>query len=488
MMTSRAERAVWALDADVLGDYVAGQRWFGSKARERAGAHLVDTAVLRGQEPSLVLALLAVRFQPGTHELYQLPLGLRPGSEGWPDVSIGDANGFTVYDGLADPALARELVHLIRAGESQPAGEGAVEFHWLEGFAALGGELGSARLVGTEQSNSSVVFEDELIVKAYRRLEAGINPELEMLRFLTEREFPNIAPLGGWYAYVGRPLEATLGIVQEYVPRAQDGWELALDELAESPERFLGRLARLGEVTAQMHNVLASEPGDPSFSPDEPSLESLGLLTASIDEEIEQVFLELPEDVDALAPIVGRGEEVRERLRQRTHAGGTGRVIRHHGDYHLGQTLWAGGLDSRAPAGLPPEPSPASAGDWVVLDFEGEPARSLPERRRKRSPLRDVAGMLRSFAYAASAVELLRGSAAPPGWEERARGQFLDAYLATVDPSIVPPGREAFDRLLSVFELEKAVYELRYELNSRPEWLAIPVAGILRLLEQPVGR
>jgi maltokinase len=480
-MASRAERAVWALDAEVLGNYAAGQRWFGSKARERVGAHLVDTAVLRDQAPNLVLALLAVRFQPGTHELYQLPLGLRPRPEGWPDVSIGNANEFTVYDGLADPALARELVHLIRAGDSQPAGEGIVEFHQLEGFAALGGELGSARLVGTEQSNSSVVFDDELILKAYRRLEPGLNPELEMLRFLTEREFPNIAPLGGWYAYVGRPLEATLGIVQEFVARALDGWELALDELAESPERFLGRLARLGDVTAQMHNVLASEPGDPNFSAEEPSLESLGLLTASIDEEIEHVFLELPDDVEAVAPIVGRGEEVRERLRQRTHAGGTGRVIRHHGDYHLGQTLWAGGLET--PAATQPTPQ----GDWVILDFEGEPARSLPERRRKRSPLRDVAGMLRSFAYAASAVELLRGSLTPPGWEERARSEFVDAYLASVDPSIVPPGREAFDRLLSVFELEKAVYELRYELNSRPDWLAIPVAGILRLLEQPVG-
>src|SRR6266545_4010813 len=246
---SSPERAVWALDAGALGGYVGGQRWFGSKARERVGAHIVDTAVLREQAPSLVLALLAVRFEPGTHELYQLPLGLRPKAEGWADVSIDDAGGYTAYDGLADPALARELVHLIRAGKAQPAGEGTVEFHQLEGFAALGSELGSARLVGTEQSNSSVVFDDELILKAYRRLEPGINPELEMLRFLTEREFPNIAALGGWYAYVGRPLEATLGILQEFVPEGIDGWELALDELADAPERFLVRLQRLGHVT-----------------------------------------------------------------------------------------------------------------------------------------------------------------------------------------------------------------------------------------------
>src|SRR6185503_1704869 len=130
--------------------------------------------------------------------------------------------------------------------------------------------------------------------------------------------------------------------------------------------------------------------------------------------------------VPDLDPIRGRGEEVRERLRLLTNIGGTGRVIRHHGDFHLGQTLW-------------------SNDDWVILDFEGEPARSMPERRRKRSPLRDVAGMLRSFAYVASAVEQLRGSAAPSGWEERARAEFLDGYLSSVDPLLVPPGPEAFE-------------------------------------------
>ena len=119
----------------------------------------------------------------------------------------------------------------------------------------------------------------------------------------------------------------------------------------------------------------------------------------------------------------------------------------------------------------------------MILDFEGEPARSLPERRRKRSPLRDVAGMLRSFAYAVSAVEILRGARAPDGWEERAREEFLSGYMATVDQSLLPSGETALERLLTIFELEKAVYELRYELDHRPDWIHIPVAGILRMLE-----
>ena len=211
--------------------------------------------------------------------------------------------------------------------------------------------------------------------------------------------------------------------------------------------------------------MLASDPNDPAFAPETPCVEALGLLTATVDEEIERVFLDLPEDDERLEPIVGRGEEVREQLRMLTHAGRAGMTIRTHGDYHLGQTLWADD-------------------DWVILDFEGEPARSLTDRRRKRSPLRDVAGMLRSFAYAATAAELLRGTDAPDGWEEQAREQFLDGYLSTVDPSLLPSGQAAIDRLLAVFELEKAVYELRYELDNRPDWVGIPVAGIQRLIEQ----
>ncbi len=162
-----------------------------------------------------------------------------------------------------------------------------------------------------------------------------------------------------------------------------------------------------------------------------------------------------------------------------TYAGATGKAIRTHGDYHLGQTLWA---PRDAEGGLAGDAS--GPGDWVVLDFEGEPARSLTERRRKRSPLRDLAGMLRSFAYVATAAELLRDAPVPEGWEDQARAQFLEGYFDTVDPSLLPVGQVAIDRLLTVFELEKAVYELRYELDNRPAWVGIPVAGIQRLIEQ----
>ena len=423
-----------------LIDFVTNQRWYASKTRDVSHSQVVDRAVLR-DDPHLELLLVEIRFDTGTHETYQL---------------LAD----DTLDALTDPLSVRELVPMMRRGVTMPAVDGVVEFAAISGF---GGELREARPVGAEQSNTSIVFDEELILKVFRRVEAGINPELELLRFLTEHGFENIAQLVGWYSYTGRQMDATLGILQRFVS-GRDGWEHALDTMTAGADEFVASTRRLGEVTGRMHSTLGSDPNDPSFSPEETSGESLGLLTATVDEEIESVFLDLPDDVPELEPIRGRGEEVRERLRMLSNLGGPGRVIRHHGDFHLGQTLWVDG-------------------DWVILDFEGEPARSLPERRRKRSPLRDVAGMLRSFAYAASAAPLLRGIDPPEDWQARAREQFLAGYRATVEQSLVPTG-SGMDRLLLVFELEKAVYELRYELNNRPDWVKIPVAGILRLLDE----
>ena len=458
---SELVRLVEQIDEARLAEYVTGRRWFGAKSREVAGARVLEAAVAREGPPALVLALVEIRFGPGTHDIYQMPFGLRPREEGWTAGAICDVDGFVAYDAMEDPQLARELVRLIGSGRTLEADEAMLEFRTVDGVPD--GGLGEARPMGVEQSNTSVVFDDRLVLKLYRRLEAGINPELELLRFVTERGFEGIAPLEGWAAHTGRLIDATLAILQNFVPGDGDGWTLAVDSIRSGDtEAFLSRLRALGEVTGSMHTVLGSDAGDASFAPEEPSAETLALLTATIDEEIEQVFANLPE-LPELEPIAGRGEEVREHLRGRSQIGGVGRVIRHHGDYHLGQVLW-------------------TREGWIAIDFEGEPARSLPERRRKRSPLRDVAGMLRSFAYVASAAEIGGGPRPPEGWEESARTEFLAGYRETIDPTLVPHG-ESFDRLLQIFELEKAVYELRYELDNRPDWVPIPVAGIVRLLE-----
>jgi trehalose synthase-fused probable maltokinase len=449
-------------DVEALTEWVEGQRWYASKSRAVTGVELVETVVLRDEPPLLFLALLQTRFATGTHELYQLALGVRPADEGWSEQVIAETEDWTIYDALADPLHGRELLARVDAEDAIETEEGRFAFQRAGGSLQLPEDM-PVRPIGVEQSNSSLVFAEQLVMKVFRKLEAGTNPELELLSFLTSRGFPNIAPLYGAYTYDGRSLAATLGIVQRFFPDGVGGWELALDEITTDPDQFLERLGSLGEVTAQMHTVLASDASDPAFSPEEPSHEALSLLTATVDEDIERVFSRLPDD-ERVAPIVGSGQDVREHLGALAQLGVGGRVIRTHGDYHLGQTL-------HTPRG------------WVILDFEGEPARPLPERRQKRSPLRDVAGMLRSFAYVTSAVEIMRGQPAPEDFEQRARETFLRHYLDTVDRSLLPAGEAAIEHLLSVFELEKAVYELRYELDNRPDWVAIPVAGIRRLLE-----
>ncbi len=409
-----------------LNEWLVKQRWFASKSREIAEVNVLEQIEL-SDDPRFGLQLVEARFHSGRHELYQLLRGV--------------------------PGSARVLGDLMGAEAA------------IDGVAFHGGRApsGHMRPMGAEQSNSSFVLGDELVLKVFRRLEPGVNPELEMLRFLSLRGFPNTAALAGWYDYAGDRMHATLGILQEYIGEARDGWQLALDD----PQGLLTRIAELGRATGEMHSALASDVEDQAFAPEQPSSEALSLLTATIDEQIEQVFLDLRDGDPAVASIMGRGEDIRERLQAMSHVGVGGRLIRHHGDYHLGQTM-------------------VRDEGWVILDFEGEPARSLLERRRKRSPLRDVAGMLRSFAYAASASQLMRGVPSPEGWEEQARTDFLEAYYATVEPTLLPAGRSAIEKLLAIFEVEKAVYELRYELNNRPDWVPIPVAGIARLLEADI--
>jgi len=421
-----------------LVEYVHDQRWFGGKSLEVSGAEIVDQGVLRAQ-PRLADALVELRYRDGNHDLYQLLFG-----EGEEDV-------------IAEPSTGTELVRLVREGATVPTTDGQIAFERFADLPEI--PLESSRLLGVEQSNSSLVVDDACFVKVYRRLEAGENPDLELTRFLVAHGYEHVPRLYGWWSYAGPPLVATLGMVQQYVPSSIDGWSLALEELVGRPDDFVARVHRLGQVIGELHATLARDPEDPAFCAEETSPESVALLTASVDEDIENVFLHLP-DADVVAPIAGRGDAVRDLLRGLASIGSVGRRIRHHGDLHLGQVLWANG-------------------DWLVIDFEGEPARPLPERRAKRSPLRDVAGMLRSFTYAASVAGVPH-----TGVEERARSEFLEGYIEAVQGSGLLPPREATERLLRIFELEKAVYELRYELTHRPDWVQVPVAGIMRLLEE----
>lgn len=447
------------LDLAAVGTWLEGQRWYGSKSRHVTAVEIEERVALA---PALLLTIVQTRFATGSHDLYQLPLAFLSGvREDGPSVMTRTPE-WAVVDAVADPELVRDLLRQIDAEATIDGEGGCFRFARIEDTGPLTPEA-AVRPMGVEQSNSSVVFGADTVLKIFRKLEPGINPELELLHFLTRRGFPNIAPLQGWYEYEGRAFSATLGVAQRFFPDAVGGWELALDQITTDPAVFLAELGSLGTVTAELHNALASDANDPSFSPEEPSSESLALLTATIDEDIERIFVRLPDD-ERVAGIAGRGQDVRERFAMRAQIGSGGRAIRTHGDYHLGQTLH---LSDR----------------WLIIDFEGEPARPLFERRQKRSPLRDVASMLRSFAYAASAAEIMRGIPAPGAFEERARRTFLEHYFSAIDPALLPSGEAAILNLLSIFELEKAIYELQYELDNRPDWLPIPVAGIARLLE-----
>jgi maltokinase len=470
-VTNPARAEMERLDLENVATWLEAQRWYASKSRHVTGLQF-DESVAIADGPPLILNLVQARFASGSHELYQLPFALLGADQVGERPVVSATEDWTAVDAVADPELLRELLRQIDAEQTLEGAAGTFRFRRVE----LSGPLpldAPVRPMGVEQSNSSIVFGDDTVLKVFRRLEPGINPELEVLQFLTRRGFANIAPLQGWYEYEGKSFAATLGVAQRFFSDAVGGWELALDQIATDPAAFLPELGGLGAVTAQLHNCLASDPGDPAFSPEEPSAQSMSLLTATIDEDIERVFVRLPDD-ERVAAIAGRGQDVRERIAMRAQMGVGGRAIRTHGDYHLGQTLHMGGSH---PAGR------GAGSGWVIIDFEGEPARPLFERRQKRSPLRDVAGMLRSLAYATSAAEIMRGIPAPGQFEDQARAIFLENYFATIDLALLPGGDAAIRNMLAIFELEKAIYELQYELDNRPDWLPIPVAGIARLLE-----
>lgn len=412
-----------ALSSDELLALVVGQRWFGAKEREPEGAHVAAVAYADGE---LELALVEVRFLEGTHDTYALALCF---ADGAPE------------DALDRPSCVRRLAAL--CGVETPCA--------------------TVRPIGVEQSNSSVVLDEAHVLKLYRRLEAGPNPELELLQVLAESGFANAPRLNGSLEYRGDPLDTVLAVVTGLVDAVGDGWALAVHALAAGDPQWLPRRARrLGEVTGGMHAALAAT-DDPQLAPEQPSAELVGLLAATIDEDISRLTL----DAVGLAgtPLGRRLEAVRELVLELGHVGPPGLVARVHGDYHLGQVLWT------------------AADDWVVIDFEGEPARPLAERRRRTSPLRDVAGMLRSFAYAASAAALLHDVQAPEEWEWSCRAAFLDGWRSTVDQRLLPAGESGLERLLELFELERLLYEVRYELGNRPDWVSIPAQGLQRLLE-----
>ena len=306
------------------------------------------------------------------------------------------------------------------------------------------------RRLAVEQSNTSVVLGERLILKLYRLLEPGDNPDLEIGAFLTDAGFADTPALAGSVRYEAGGEPASAAMLQAYVPGAGDAWESLRSALAEDPGRATGMVERIGDVTARLHRALASRPDDPSFPARDATVEESAAWRASAERELMRATEAVRgTDHDRLVAVA---PAVRARFADAFgSAAGGATVSRIHGDYHLGQLL------ARADGG------------FSVIDFEGEPARPLAERRAPSSPLRDVAGMLRSLDYAARSAEREHGLDAET-WLGGARETFLAAYGAA-DPA-----------LLEAFELEKACYEVRYEAAMRPDWMWLPLAAVGRLV------
>ncbi|MGK2937145.1 MAG: maltokinase N-terminal cap-like domain-containing protein, partial [Solirubrobacteraceae bacterium] len=427
-----------ALEPGAIDAWISEQRWFAAKARGLARVEIVDAVELGDQEPIVVIAIIEAVFHAGTREHYQLPLVLHPVG------AVAEADRIAVYgdtalaDAVRDPDAGLTLGRLVTQGGPHDTTDATrrVTFHHAHETALPPVE--EIHPLTAEQSNSSIVYDGTVIMKCYRRIPAGESPELEMLRFLSRTGFPHVPELLGWYDYRGEALATTLGVAQRFIPDGRDGWQLTLDRLAADPDGHLADLASLGRTVAELHTVLGSDPEDPDFAPGEKTGEMLDLAVASIADDIRDVFSAIPEDDERFAPIAGRGADLAALVRHHQHLASVGATIRLHGDLHLGQGLLT------------------DDGTWMILDFEGEPARALRDRRRKRSPLRDVAALLRSVAYAVATARQ-DGVDVPDAWEAAARAAIMDAYYDHVDRALLPPGEQADHTLLRIFELEKAV-------------------------------
>jgi maltokinase len=445
--------------AAALAEFLPSQRWFAGKGRAVAEVSVERSVPLRTDLPSLTAVVAAVAYADGGVERYHVPVGHDRGpparrlADRFPDAVISGTDGpggGPFYDAARDERLGGVYLELI----SRAATVGELRFSRLPGW--TGTPPGPGRLLGAEQSNSSLVFGDRLILKLFRLLEPGENPELEVTRALAEAGFTACAAPLGWIEGLG----STLGILQRFYAGSVDGWALATERVAGhyraeggAADNFAADAGALGRLTAELHAAMAD--ALPRAAADQPGLGQLG---ARLHGQLARVA--------ALVPALAEHRQAIEEVYAKAEAAGGGRPLqRIHGDYHLGQVL--------------------KADRWIVIDFEGEPARPLQERRRLASPLQDVAGMLRSFDYAAyqplvlrKEVDRLEGPAA--AWIEANRRAFLDGYRAVAGED--GPAGEDQEVLLRAFELDKAVYEVMYEARHRPPWLQIPLGGIRRLL------
>ncbi len=522
----------------LLPRYLPYCRWFRAKTGSITGVRIASTVTMMEGPAVPQLALLNVEYSNSEPETYLLPLAIATGDRGrevrtrWPEHVIaevnisgrnGDGDGI-LYDAAVDPEFLKALLETIARRRRHRASFGELISGTTQAFHQLRGDPESPlepRVLKGEQSNSSAVYGDRFIVKLFRRIEAGVNPDLEIGRFLTSHErFSHVPPLAGWIDYrAGNGERKNLAMLQGFVPNEGDAWQFTLGELdrflenaatrsdpAPSTQKSLIELLELpqpdllavelvghyldaarlmGKRLAELHLALASTADDPDFAPESYStlhqrstFQSMQNLLARVMRTLNSRAAAIPVKLrDQVQLVASHQNLIAARFDSFLRCRLSVTRMRIHGDLHLGQMLYTGK-------------------DFAIIDFEGEPARPLSERRRKRSALRDVAGMLRSFHYAAltSTIAQLRTGALgkfdfagmrpwTDFWRTWSSWSFLRGYLEAAGPApFVPKGRDELRILLDAYVMEKAVYELSYELNNRPDWLLIPLLSIGQLL------
>ncbi len=493
LFTSTAGRR--QLEEELLPQYLPCCRWFGAKARAVKTCRLLSLLPISEADDAVRLACIEVGYFSGDAESYLLPLtfvgaGLQASMPEEARVALfGD--GWMLVDAIHDRTFRTELMRLITE-EASLHGDGGAQVTGIRGSAAPAGSSDS-RVLKVEQSNSSILFGDHTFLKLFRKLVKGSNPDVEITRFLSERcGFAHSPPfVGAIELRMPGSEPQVLALALGLVPNEGDAWACTLNEvekhyrlcLAAGPAdrampAFAARASQLGKRTGELHVALASEAHDPAFAPESFTAEEQRAMGETLEKSIDQVidFLRFGHSKlgVASAPLAQKVIDEASELHRRARSLATEPVdtvkIRTHGDYHLGQVLNTGS-------------------DFVIIDFEGEPLRSLAERREKRSPLRDVAGMLRSFHYAAhSGLNQFPGErqqleAEAENWAQIMSAQFLRGWReAAKGQPFVPISEDQVTKLLDAFILEKAIYEVSYELNNRPSWVGIPLRGILQIL------
>jgi maltose alpha-D-glucosyltransferase/alpha-amylase len=514
------------LERQSLAPFLQRQRWFGGKARTIARATFADwTTLRRGAHPAF-LTIVDVRYTDGGHERYALPLSMSSGADAEqverqfaPSIlsRISGARKGLLYDGLFDDGTCQILLATMQEGRDVAMRGGRLQGANVELNAARVPVDSLTPIVrsAADQSNTSVKFGRYLIMKMFRHVEPGPNPDVEIGGYLTRSGFTRVPPLLGTIDY--QPpgqAPASLVMLQEYVTNQGNGWHVTIEELGryfeqvtalpeprvmaneardyvmdggaipphvvEAISTYLATADVLGRRTGELHVQLA-ESHEPAFAPQHFTAVDLGMTASAMrrhaDAQFDLLEARLP-SLDARAQelardVLARRDDLLRHFADLECVKSAGSRIRCHGDYHLGQVL-------------------ITEGDIIVLDFEGEPSRPIEERRTKCSPLRDVAGMLRSFSYAAltalNAATLTRREdldrLAPWAqlWETWVGAVYLRGYVAVMrDAAILPTSLEEMDVLLQAFVVNKALYELGYELSNRPDWVRVPLAGLVRL-------